>query len=505
LQALASARLTLWLLAILAIAMAVATLIPQRAPEEAYLKAFGTALGPLIARTTLDNIYGSWWFIGAFAALAINLLACSVRRAGQILRQDLLAGERLASGAELPGRQARWRLPYETDAAAHQLGAALQRAGYSVARLERAGDNGERRLAARKGRLSLWAPVLVHVGLVVVLIGAAWGRMPSHTYRATAVLGPGEVFAAQPPGEAFGLRLNEAGVEHSSTGQPKRYWAKLDVLEEGMIVRSQTVEPNRPLRYHGVSVTLQSIREDAPTQETAAAPAAWQVEVKAGRAAGPARSAAEGTVPIILSEDGQVRMMESSLKLADPPWFVFVAQVREADEFGHRAPAARVFVDRSGKPSHNWELVGWVGTGGLEYQGLHFQLALVGAEAAAPISQASQTYAQFALDRDVGVPIVYLGFVLVSLGGVLMLGPPHRRVTALVRAGGASAGSGPPAGGGRPSRAESRGGKGSRIALSLSPGSDQREAERLGASIESDLGGVREADPARAKEEACAR
>ena len=42
--ALASSRLTLWLLAILMIAMAVATLVPQRAPAEAYLKVFGTLL-----------------------------------------------------------------------------------------------------------------------------------------------------------------------------------------------------------------------------------------------------------------------------------------------------------------------------------------------------------------------------------------------------------------------------------------------------------------------------
>jgi hypothetical protein len=197
------------------------------------------------------------------------------------------------------------------------------------------------------------------------------------------------------------------------------------------------------------------------------------VEVKTG--------GATGTVPIILSEGGQVRMMESSLRLDDPPWLVFVGSFRETDEGGHRAPAARVFVDRSGQPSHNWQLVGWVGTSSLYYEGLHFQLVASEAVAVPPVPQASRSYAQLALDRDIGVPIVYLGFIVVSVGTLLMLGPPHRRVTALVRAGG----------------------KGSRIALSLSPGSDQREAERLGSSIESDLGGVREADPARAKEESC--
>lgn len=445
---LSSARLTLWLLAILAIGMAVATLIPQRAPQEAYLKAFGTALGPLIAKTTLHNIYGSWWFIGAFALLAVNLLTCSVRRARQILLQDLTAGERLAAQTELGGAHTRWRLQHERDAAADGLGALLTRSGYSVAELS-GGDNGERRLSARKGRLSLWAPVIVHIGMVVVLVGAAWGRLPSHSYRATAVLGPGGVFAAQPPGEAFGLRLNEAGVEHSSTGQPNRFWAKVDVLEEGQVIKSQTVEPNRPLRYHGVSIVLQSIM-----------PAGYQVAV--------ARGSNRATVPVALSENGQVDIMASLRRLDDPPWVVFVHSFREQDEAGHRAPAARVFVDRSGEISHDWQLVGWVGPGGLEYEGVRFSLVQ------------GMSGAQLALDRDVGVPIVYLGFVLVSVGTMLMLGPPHRRVAALVRASG----------------------KGSRVALAVSPGSDQREAERLGSAIESDLGGVREVASSRGKEAA---
>jgi len=448
-EAFASTRLTLWLLAVLAIAMAIATLIPQRAPEAAYLKVFGTLLGPLIAKTTLHNIYGSWWFIGAFAVLAVNLLACSFRRARQLLLQDLSAPGRAAGEAELRGRQTQWRIPHETDAAADRLGAVLRRAGYSVAPLL-TGNNGERGLGARKGRLSLWSPVIIHVGMVTVLVGAAWGRMPSHTYRATAMLGPGEVFAAQPPGEAFGLRLNDAGVEHSSTGQPKRYWAKLDVLEEGKVVRSQTVEPNRPLRYHGVSVTLQSIM-----------PSGYQVAVEKGQLV--------ATVPVVLLQDGQVDMAASHGRLEDPPWVVAIPSFRRQDDAGHEAPAALVFADRSGEFSHNWQLVGWVGPDGLDYDGVHFRLVT------------GMSGAQFSLDRDVGVPIVYLGFVLVSLGTMLMLGPPHRRVTAFVRAGG----------------------KGSRIALSVSPGSDQREAERLGSSIESDLGGVREADPTRAKEGSC--
>jgi hypothetical protein len=87
--------------------------------------------------------------------------------------------------------------------------------------------------------------------------------------------------------------------------------------------------------------------------------------------------------------------------------------------------------------------------------------------------------AQLSLDRDIGVPVVYLGFIIISMGAMLLLGSPHRRVIARV----------------------SERGKGAQLIMSLSPGSDQREAERLWAQVEADLGGVRETEPARAKEE----
>jgi len=117
--------------------------------------------------------------------------------------------------------------------------------------------------------------------------------------------------------------------------------------------------------------------------------------------------------------------------------------------------------------SHHWEMVGWVGTEGLDYQGIHFSLV------------PGLSGAQLSLDRDIGVPIVYIGFIIMSMGAMLLLGSPHRRVIARV----------------------SERGKGAQVIMSLSPGSDQREAERLWAQIEADLGGLREAEAARTKEE----
>ncbi len=434
--------------------MAVATLIPQNAPREGYLKVFGTLLGPLIARTTLQNIYGSWWFVGAFAVLALNLSACSIQRAARLLARDREELARLPEG-EPGGQSARLRSQQGVAEATKSAVAALKRAGYAVATAPAAADGGQAILASR-GRVMLWAPVIVHVGMVVILIGAAWGRLPSHSYQTVAILEPGQVFAAKPPGEAFGLRLNDAGIEHGSRGV--QYWAKMDVLEEGQVIKSQTVQPNRPLRYHGVSVALQSIGASSG-MEQAMGGAGWQVQVKT--------STGTANVPILLASEGRVDMMESALRLDNPPWLVFVSQVRDKDEAGHEAPAARVFIDRSGSPSHNFELVGWVGTDGLSFEGLHFQLVAGEAKAMPAAPEADKSYAQFSLDRDIGVPVVFLGFIVISLGAMLMLGPSPRRIRVAVTARG----------------------RGAQVAMSVTPASDAREAERIGKLVQSELGG----------------
>jgi cytochrome c biogenesis protein len=445
-----SARLTLWLLAILTVAMAIATVIPQRAPEQAYLRTFGTLLGPLIAKTTLHNIYGSWWFVGAFAVLALNLLACSIRRARQLVSLDRVAIAAKARGDALAGGSARWRLLGEAQVVADRVSSLLRSAGYSLLPSPAERD-GRRCLMARRGVPSLWSPVIIHIGLIIILIGAAWGHLPSHTYNSIAMLGPGEAFPVTTPSEAFSLRLKDAGAERAGGGQGVRYWASVEVLEEGQVVRSQTIEPNRPLRYHGVSTVLQSVM-----------PAGYQVQVSKGNEV--------ATVPVTVAQDGQVDMMAAIRRLDDPPWIVFVHSFRQSDESGTPSPAARVFVDRSGSLSHNWQAVGWVGLEGLDYEGVHFVL----------VSGAAG--AQLSLDRDIGVPIVYLGFIIVSLGAMLGLGSPYRMITASV------------------------GAKGTRgeLALALAPASDEREIERLGKRVESELGGERIAGGHRSKEASCA-
>jgi cytochrome c biogenesis protein len=447
--ALTSLRLVLWLLGILALAMVVATLVPQNAPEEAYLKVFGTLLGPLIAKTTLRHIYSSWWFIGAFVLLAVSLVTCILQRAARLLWLERAWPGPVTEQAITGGTHTRWRLPQGAEEAADGLALALRNAGYAVAAAPVDGA-GKRALVGRRGRLTPWAPIIVHAGLVVVLLGAAWGRWPQHTYHATAPLQAGDperdTFPVRTASEAFGVRLLDAGTKYDAQGHPTDFWAKVQVLEEGQVVRTTTVRPNAPLRYHHISAVLDTVNQGG-----------YAVEV--------VRGAATDLVPIAVGPDGNVDPMSSVIQLDDPGGIVFAHKFREKDDQGRPAPAAQVFYGGSGAASHDWQEVGWVGQEPVHFNGLTFRLVPGGAGA------------QLSFDRDVGVPVVFAGFVIISLGALLVLGAPRSRVLALV----------------------TEGGKGSNALVRVSPAGDEGQAERLWREFETRLGAERQPDRGKLK------
>jgi hypothetical protein len=453
--------LTLWLLGVLVVAMAIATLIPQNAPPEAYMRALGEMLGPVVAKTALRNIYGSWWFIGAFALLGLNLLACVIQRSGQILRQEQQTPAQVTRQDTVArAHRGQWRAAAAVDKTAEALSASLRKWGYRV--VATAGEEeGQRGLVARRGRLAPWVPIIVHVGVIIILVGAGWGKLPRNGYRETAQLQPGETFAVRAGDDAFSLRLVKAGEKRDAKGQPTDFWAEVEVLEDGNVVRSETIRPNHPLRYHSVSAVLQTMAAGAP------APPGLALEVIKG--------SSREQVPISITNDGAVDPMGSYRRLNNPHWMVVVTGLRIGDESGKGGPMASVMVDDAGPspegqmPSHEWREVGWVGENGVDFSGARLRL-VHGAEAM-QTSATRPTEVQLSLDRDIGLPIVYAGFIVIALGALLMLGNARSSLVALV----------------------AKKGQGSQVFVGASRSG--KEMENLQQRLQSDIGATREGGP----------
>lgn len=88
-QALASLRLTMFLLIVLAIVSIIGTVIPQGQLPPEYLAKIGGEQGArfkLYSLLGFFNMYQSWWFQGLLALLSANLVACTVKRLPHVWR-----------------------------------------------------------------------------------------------------------------------------------------------------------------------------------------------------------------------------------------------------------------------------------------------------------------------------------------------------------------------------------------------------------------------------------
>ncbi len=286
-RGLRSRRLAIALLALLAFAAGLGAALPQidRVGPLAYGE--WTQDNPLLARLAallgLDALYSSWWFLGLFALLYVNTLACTLpqlRRAFALAtRPPVLAapGRRHAAHEISTGQQAEDAL-----ASAARL---LQARGYRVAPLPGSLD-------ARKGTVAVWGSPIFHLGLVVVLTGAAIAGL--FRFSGYVELGEGQGFANRAGaytqatagplfnrfvaigplrlGEGyrdFAIQLDRFSVTPSNWGGgiASQLASEVRVVEGGQEVGRTVIRVNEPLEYGGMWIYPTPLHGPAPIFE----------------------------------------------------------------------------------------------------------------------------------------------------------------------------------------------------------------------------------------------
>jgi cytochrome c biogenesis protein len=167
-------RLAIALLLVIALASGVGTAIPQKESEGLYHQLYdqqpwlGLLNGNAVLALQLDHVYSSGWFLGLLAWLGLSLLLCSWRRQWPALQAALRWIDYSAPRQLSKLSVAETVTCSDGTAGLEHLAQVLQNQGWQVRRQEQ-------RLAARRGVLGRVGPLLVHAGLVVLMLGAAWG------------------------------------------------------------------------------------------------------------------------------------------------------------------------------------------------------------------------------------------------------------------------------------------------------------------------------------------
>ena len=250
-------RVAIVLLLVIASTSGVGTAIPQREPAELYHRLYDPQpwLGLLnadgVLALQLDHVYSSGWFLGLLAWLALALLLCSWRRQWPAL-QAALRWIDYSTPRQLSKLSVAETLSTNTPKASlDQLAGLLQRQGWQIQRHDD-------RLAARKGLLGRVGPLLVHAGMVVLMLGAAWGALGGQ--RAEQYLAPGRSLELMDSrgSSQLTLALDHFSIQRDPAGRPEQFTSQLRILEGdgsgGSLLKQAEISVNHPLRFQGVTL-----------------------------------------------------------------------------------------------------------------------------------------------------------------------------------------------------------------------------------------------------------
>ena len=250
-------RVAIVLLLVIASTSGVGTAIPQREPAELYHRLYDPQpwLGLLnadgVLALQLDHVYSSGWFLGLLAWLALALLLCSWRRQWPAL-QAALRWIDYSTPRQLSKLSVAETLSTDTPKTSlDRLAGLLQSQGWQIQRHDD-------RLAARKGLLGRVGPLLVHAGMVVLMLGAAWGALGGQ--RAEQYLAPGRSLELMDSrgSSQLTLALDHFSIQRDPAGRPEQFTSQLRILEGdgsgGSLLKQAEISVNHPLRFQGVTL-----------------------------------------------------------------------------------------------------------------------------------------------------------------------------------------------------------------------------------------------------------
>ena len=248
-------RLAIALLLLIAVASGVGTAIPQKEETAFYHQLYdphpwlGLLGGDGVLRLQLYHVYSSGWFLGLLAWLGLSLILCSWRRQWPALQASLRWIDYRSPRQLSKLSVAETLVTAEPVASLERLEADLRGSGWQIRRQDD-------RLAARRGVLGRVGPLLVHAGMVVLMVGAAWGALGGQ--RLERFLAPGrELELLDSRGSTqVTLALDDFHIQRDPAGRPEQFSSSLRLIPPADTAppTEAAISVNHPLRYRGMTL-----------------------------------------------------------------------------------------------------------------------------------------------------------------------------------------------------------------------------------------------------------
>ena len=249
-----SLRFAISLIIFIAISSGIGTFIPQGSNKEFYIDIFDNAPilgflnGEKVLKLQLDHIYTSFWFLFALILLCISLAACSFRRQIPSLKASLkwieYKNEKKFSKLQLTSS-------HQINEDADYISKAdllLKKQGWQTYKYKS-------HLSARRGLIGKIGPLVVHIGLIILLIGSAYGSFTNQSKEQYLLPGESLDLINESTNSKANIKLVDFSIERESDGIPKQFISKLDFFSEDLRLNEiKTAKVNHPIRFQGLTI-----------------------------------------------------------------------------------------------------------------------------------------------------------------------------------------------------------------------------------------------------------
>jgi len=202
-----------------------------------------------IINLEIDHVYRAWWFLSLLIILGICLISCTITRQfplfitskEYIFKKDKKSFNTLPFFVELES------LFYIKEMVLLKL----QKMNFYLYQTENL-------IYGYRGLIGRISPILVHLSLIIILGGSAFGAFKN--FKAQEILPKGELFHIQNPIKAglftsipqINIRVNDFWVEYEQN-KIHQFYSNLSILDNyGNELKEQTISVNNPLRYKNV-------------------------------------------------------------------------------------------------------------------------------------------------------------------------------------------------------------------------------------------------------------
>lgn len=311
-ELISSMRFAISLLALIATASVIGTVLKQNEPMTNYVNQFGPFWFDIFGKLGLYSVYSTWWFLMIMGFLVLSTSLCIWRNAPKMYK-DMRSWKENVREQSLRNfhHKAEWTVAAAPAALARDLVARIANKGYKTRVVEKPQAI---LITAKQGAANKWGYIFAHSAIVIICIGGLldsdlpiriqqWvgGKTPfsgsgliaeippqhrlsvsNPTFRGNTLIPEGSASStaiiAQQNGVLiqdlpFTIQLKRFVIDYYSTGMPKLFASDVVLRDHktGETVTA-TIKVNEPLVYDGIALYQSSFEDGGSLLKLAAYP-----------------------------------------------------------------------------------------------------------------------------------------------------------------------------------------------------------------------------------------